>query len=83
MKIVAYTDRKEALRDAKYVINAIQVAGYKPGTVIDFEVPKRYGLAKQSLTPSELAGFSGLYAPSLSCLILQKTWRKSVPMHGF
>lgn len=83
MKIVAYTDRKEALRDAKYVINAIQVAGYKPGTVIDFEVPKRYGLAKQTLTPSGSAGFSGLYAPSLSCLILQKTWRKSVPMHGF
>src|SRR5690625_2819131 len=44
VNIVAYTDRKEALRDAKYVINAIQVGGYEPSTVIDFEIPKKYGL---------------------------------------
>src|SRR5690625_153832 len=44
VNIVAYTDRKEALRNAKYVINAIQVGGYEPSTVIDFEIPKKYGL---------------------------------------
>src|SRR5699024_4101028 len=44
VRIVTYTDRKEALRDAKYVINAIQVGGYEPSTVIDFEIPIKYGL---------------------------------------
>ena len=43
-KIVAYTDRKAALRGADYVICAIQVGGYEPCTVTDFEVPKKYGL---------------------------------------
>ena len=39
-KIVAYTDRRKALAGSDYVINAIQVGGYEPSTVIDFEVPK-------------------------------------------
>src|SRR4051812_30216428 len=43
-RIVAYSDRKAALRGADYVINAIQVGGYDPSTIIDFEVPKKYGL---------------------------------------
>jgi alpha-galactosidase len=38
------TDRRAALDGADYAICMIQVAGYKPGTVIDFEIPKRYGL---------------------------------------
>ena len=38
--IQSYHNRKEALKDAKYVINAIQVGGYRPSTVIDFEIPK-------------------------------------------
>ena len=37
-------NRQEALRDATFVVNAIQVGGYEPCTVIDFEVPKKYGL---------------------------------------
>ena len=28
-------ERRNALRDANYVVNAIQVGGYKPSTVID------------------------------------------------
>ncbi|MGC9454501.1 MAG: alpha-glucosidase/alpha-galactosidase [Phycisphaerae bacterium] len=36
--------RKEALRDADYAVNAIQVGGYEPATVADFEIPKKYGL---------------------------------------
>lgn len=43
-EIKAYTDRRAALKDADYVINAIQVGGYEPSTVIDFEIPKKYGL---------------------------------------
>ena len=36
--------RKEALRGADFVVNAIQVGLYDPCTIIDFEVPKKYGL---------------------------------------
>src|SRR4051794_27818138 len=42
--VKAYSDRKEALRGAKYVVNAIQVGGYDPCTITDFEIPKKYGL---------------------------------------
>lgn len=42
--IQATTDRHAALDGADYAICMIQVAGYKPGTVIDFEIPKKYGL---------------------------------------
>jgi len=43
-EIQATTDRRAALDGADYAIGMIQVAGYKPGTVIDFEIPKKYGL---------------------------------------
>lgn len=39
-KIRTYQNRKEALTGADFVINAIQVGGYQPSTVIDFEIPK-------------------------------------------
>src|SRR5438046_5575655 len=41
-RITAHTDRRSALDGADYAINVIQVAGYKPGTLIDFEIPKKY-----------------------------------------
>lgn len=56
--IKAYLDRKEALRDAKYVINAIQVGGYKPSTVIDFEIPRKYGLQQ---TIADTTGIGGMF----------------------
>lgn len=42
--IEATTDRRAALDGADYAISMFQVAGYEPGTVIDFEIPKKYGL---------------------------------------
>lgn len=39
-----FLDRKEALRGADFIINAVQVGGYKPCTVTDFKIPRRYGL---------------------------------------
>lgn len=57
-KIVAYTDRKQALAGADYVINAIQVGGYEPCTVIDFEVPKKYGLRQ---TIGDTLGIGGIF----------------------
>lgn len=56
--IIAYTDRKAALRDASYVVNAIQVGGYEPSTVIDFEIPKKYGLRQ---TIADTVGIGGLF----------------------
>lgn len=56
--IRSYTDRKQALQDAKYVINAIQVGGYKPSTVIDFTIPKKYGLHQ---TIGDTVGIGGIF----------------------
>src|SRR5699024_4776854 len=48
IRIEPYTDRKKTLRAAKYVINAIQVGGYEPSTVIACEIPKKAGLHETS-----------------------------------
>ena len=50
-------NRKEALRDANFVINAIQVGGYEPATVADFEIPKKYGLEQ---TIGDTLGIGGI-----------------------
>lgn len=50
-------NRKAALRDADFVINAIQVGGYEPCTVIDFEIPKKYGLRQ---TIADTMGIGGI-----------------------
>ncbi len=50
-------ERKEALRGADFVINAIQVGGYEPCTVIDFEIPKKYGLRQ---TIADTMGIGGI-----------------------
>lgn len=42
----------------EYVINAIQVGGYEPCTVIDFEVPKKYGLRQ---TIGDTVGIGGIF----------------------
>ena len=55
--IIATRDRRQALEGADYVINMIQVAGYKPGTVIDFEIPKKYGLRQ---TIGDTLGIGGI-----------------------
>jgi len=49
--------RKEALRSADFVVNAIQVGGYDPCTIIDFEVPKKYGLRQ---TIGDTLGIGGI-----------------------
>lgn len=49
--------RKEALRGANFVINAIQVGLYDPCTIIDFEVPKKYGLRQ---TIGDTLGIGGI-----------------------
>jgi len=55
--IVATTDRRRALEGAHYAISMFQIGGYKPGTVIDFEVPKKYGLRQ---TIADTLGIGGI-----------------------
>lgn len=57
-EIKAYSDRKAALQGAKYVINAIQVGGYDPCTITDFEIPKKYGLRQ---TIADTVGIGGIF----------------------
>lgn len=55
--IQAGMDRCQALEGADYAISMFQVAGYKPGTVIDFEIPKKYGLRQ---TIADTMGIGGI-----------------------
>lgn len=50
-------NRKDALRDATFVVNAIQVGGYDPCTITDFEIPKKFGL-KQTI--ADTLGIGGI-----------------------
>ncbi|MGE3798045.1 MAG: hypothetical protein AB7G88_09395, partial [Thermomicrobiales bacterium] len=56
-RISATTDRRRALEGADYVVNMIQVGGYEPATVIDFEIPKKYGLRQ---TIADTLGIGGI-----------------------
>ncbi|MCQ2463548.1 MAG: alpha-glucosidase/alpha-galactosidase, partial [Clostridia bacterium] len=59
-KITAYLgveNRREALRNANFVVNAIQVGLYDPCTRIDFEVPKKCGLRQ---TRGDARGSGGI-----------------------
>ena len=50
-------NRREALRGADFVVNAIQVGGYDPCTITDFEIPKKYGLRQ---TIADTLGIGGI-----------------------
>jgi alpha-galactosidase len=56
--IEASTDRRRALDGASYALSMFQVGGYKPGTVIDFEIPKKYGLRQ---TIADTLGIGGIF----------------------
>lgn len=57
-KYLGVENRKDALRDASFVVNAIAVGGYEPCTVIDFEIPKKYGLRQ---TIADTLGIGGIF----------------------
>ena len=56
-KVEVTTDRRAALDGADYVICMIQVGGYEPATVIDFEIPKKYCLRQ---TIADTLGIGGI-----------------------
>lgn len=57
-KYLGVEQRKDALRGADFVVDAIQVGLYEPCTVIDFEVPKKYGLRQ---TIADTLGIGGIF----------------------
>ena len=56
-KYLGVEERREALRGADFVVDAIQVGLYDPCTIIDFEVPKKYGLRQ---TIGDTMGIGGI-----------------------
>lgn len=57
LEVRATTDRDEALRNADFVLVMFQIGGYKPGTVRDFDIPKKYGLRQ---TIADTLGIGGI-----------------------
>ena len=57
-KYLGVAERKAALKGADFVINAVQIGGYEPCTVIDFEIPKKYGLRQ---TIGDTLGIGGVF----------------------
>ena len=71
-KVKAYLgteNRKEALRSADFVVNAIQVGLYDPCTVIDFEVAKKHGLRQ---TIGDTLGIGGIMRALRTIPVLQE-----------
>ena len=50
--------RKDSLAGADFVINTIQIGGYDPATIVDFEIPKKYGLRQ---TIADTLGIGGIF----------------------
>ena len=57
-KYLGVENRREALRDANFVIDAIQVGLYAPCTITDFEIPKKYNLRQ---TIADTLGIGGIF----------------------
>ncbi len=55
--ITATTDRRAALDGADHALCMIQVGGYMPATVVDFEIPKKFGLRQ---TIADTLGVGGI-----------------------
>ena len=79
-KIEATLDRRRAIEGSDYIINMIQVGGYEPCTVIDFEIPKKYGLRQ---TIADTLGIGGIMRALRTIPVMldsAATWRSSAPM---
>lgn len=55
--VEATTDRARALDGADFVVTAFQIGGYRPSTVIDFDIPRQYGLRQ---TIADTLGVGGI-----------------------
>jgi len=57
MTVDTTLDRRQALEGADYVVTMFQVGGYRPSTVLDFEIPEKYGLTQ---TIADTLGIGGI-----------------------
>ena len=67
-KYLGIPERREALRDTRFVVDAIQVGGYDPCTIIDFEIPKKYGLRQ---TIGDSLGIGGIFRALRTIAVLR------------
>ena len=67
-KYLGVENRRDALRSADFVVNAIQVGGYDPCTIIDFEIPKKYGLRQ---TIADTLGIGGIFRTLRTIPVMQ------------
>lgn len=58
VRVEATLDRRQALQGSDFVILMMQVGGYKPATVTDFEIPKSHGLRQ---TIADTLGVGGIF----------------------
>jgi len=68
-KYLGVENRKEALRGANFVVNTVQVGLYKPCTVTDFEIPKKYGLRQ---TIGDTLGIGGIFRALRTIPVLEE-----------
>ena len=57
-KYCGVENRREALRDSDFIVNAILVGGYEPSALIDYKIPQKYGL-KQTI--ADTLGIGGIF----------------------
>jgi alpha-galactosidase len=50
-------NRRAAMKNADFIVNAVQIGGYDPATIVDFEIPKKYGLRQ---TIGDTIGIGGI-----------------------
>lgn len=65
--IEATLDRRQALRGADFVINMVQVGGFD-STLVDFEIPRKYGL---NFTIADTTGPGGFFRALRTFPVLQ------------
>ena len=73
-KYLGVAERKQALAGADFVVNAIQVGFYDPCTIIDFEIPKKYGLRQ---TIGDTLGIGGIFR-ALRTINVMKDFAKDI-----
>ena len=67
-KYLGVENRRAALKGADFVVDAIQVGLYDPCTIIDFEIPKKYGLRQ---TIADTLGIGGIFRGLRTIAVLE------------
>lgn len=78
-RVEATVDRRRALEGADHVVTMFQVGGYRPSTVVDFEIPRRYGLGQTIADTLGVGGSCAACARSRCCSMRAATWSRCAP----